>query len=201
MQVSGEWVPKAVRLGRAIPAVAGSVAFHLGFSLQKCVARSLKDYLPVSLEQSIHKESRKEVKWAVLGSTSVNRLKITCAYQYPKKKNPIKVTYCKPSPIFEVLYIPKEDWERGRKETGQGVRVWCYHMRKPRLGMGKEFLHASSMGIDTKGVGQAPEYIFRENETLHLKAIGSSDIGGERRRKKVFFYLKRKILHWPQTCF
>lgn len=55
-------MPKAVRLGRAIPAMAVSVAFHLGFSLQKCVARSLKDHLPVSLEESIYKESRKEVK-------------------------------------------------------------------------------------------------------------------------------------------
>lgn len=41
----------------------------------------------------------------------------------PLKKNPIKVTYCKPSPISEVFYIPKEEGERERKETGQGVRV------------------------------------------------------------------------------
>lgn len=58
----------------------------------------------------------------MLGSTSVNHLKITSAYQY-KKKNPIKVTYYKPSPISEVLYIPKEVWEWVRKEAGQGVRV------------------------------------------------------------------------------
>lgn len=59
----------------------------------------------------------------MLGSTSVNHLKITSAYQYKKKKNPIKVTYYKPSPISEVLYIPKEVWEWVRKEAGQGVRV------------------------------------------------------------------------------
>lgn len=40
-----------------------------------------------------------------------------------KKKNPIKVTYYKPSPISEVLYIPKEVWEWVRKEAGQGIRV------------------------------------------------------------------------------
>lgn len=38
------------------------LAFHLGFSLQKCVAHSLKDCLPVLLEESIYKERRKEVK-------------------------------------------------------------------------------------------------------------------------------------------
>lgn len=83
--------------------MAVSPSFRSGCSLQKCVARSLQDCLPVSLEESIYKEHEggsMSSAWQYVSKSFKDNL---CIPIQKRKKNPIKVTYYKPSPLSEVL--------------------------------------------------------------------------------------------------